>query len=54
MGLFLALGPHHRRGHPGSMPIAAARSSARRHASEPVAPSARIRFSPFVPITTQT
>jgi hypothetical protein len=39
---------------PGSMPTAVAWSSARRHASAQVAPSARIMFSPFVPVTTQT
>jgi hypothetical protein len=29
-------------------------SIARRHTSEPVAPSVRIMFSPFEPMTTQT
>jgi hypothetical protein len=41
-------------GRPGNIPTAAAWSSARYHASEHVAPSARIMFSPFEPVTTQT
>jgi hypothetical protein len=42
------------RGRPGNTPTAPACSSARRHDSEHVAPSARIMLSPFEPVTTQT
>jgi hypothetical protein len=45
-----SLGP----GQSASIPIAAAASTARHHASAGVPPSTRIRFSPFDPSTCQT